>query len=46
MLHDCLISNAKFVYATHKQSATTNQKFFFKCRLEDCLIRLSPWTAL
>jgi len=21
-------------------------KIFFECNLEDCLIRLSPWTAL
>jgi len=31
---------------THKTSATPNQKNFFECNLEDCLIRLSPWTAL
>jgi len=29
-----------------KKSATPNQKIFFKCRLEDRPIRLSPWTAL
>jgi len=31
---------------THKKSATPNKKIFFKCSLEDWLIRLSPWTAL
>jgi len=31
---------------THKKSATPNQKIFFKCRLEDWPIRLSPWITL
>jgi len=31
---------------THKKSAFPNQKFFFECNLEDCPIRVSPWTAL
>jgi len=26
-----------------KKNATPNQKFFFECRLEDCLIRMSLW---
>jgi len=29
-----------------KKSTTPNQNFFFKCRLEDWPICLSPWTAL
>jgi len=36
-----------FTYdVTHKKSTTLNQKRFFKCRLEDWPIHLSPWTAL
>jgi len=36
-----------FTYdVTHKKSATPNQKIFFKYRLEDWQIHLSPWTAL
>jgi len=31
---------------THKKSTTPNQKNFFECRLENCPICLSPWTAL
>jgi len=36
-----------FTYdVTHKNYATPNQKNFFKCRLEDWVIRLMVWTAL
>jgi len=32
-----------FTYdVTHKKSAIPNQKIFFECSLEDCLIRLRP----
>jgi len=36
-----------FTYdVTHKKPQPPTKKIFFECRLEDCPIRLSPWTAL
>jgi len=40
------LKTTSLITSLNKKSASPNQKIFFQVQSKNCLIHLSPWTAL